>query len=67
MEIEPVESLVGTVEEELVDEEDCFGNTEGNLHEETKMIVKRLKKIIAKRKTSEGIMLKKVGRRILKA
>ena len=54
-------------EEELVYVEDSLNDTEDNMHEETAVIVERLKNIIVEKKSCEGIIFKKVGRMILKA
>ena len=62
-----METVNEIVEEELVDVEDSVNDTEDNMREETGVIVERLKNIIVEKKSFEGIIFKKVGRKILKA
>ena len=61
---ETVKTDVGLVEAEINDAEDSIGDTEGHLSEENQAIVKKLKKIMVKRTTSDGIMFKKVGKKV---
>ena len=63
---ETVETDAGPVEAEINDAEDSIGDTEGNLREEHQANVKKLKKIMVKERTSDGIMFKKVDKKLLK-
>ena len=64
--IEPVGNVDDIVEEELGDVRDSLSSTVGCLDEDNRLIVKRLKEILAERKTCQGIIFKKVGRKLLK-
>ena len=66
IEIEPVGNVDDIVEEELGDVRDSLISTVGCLDEDNRLIVKRLKEILAERKTCQGIIFKKVGRKLLK-
>ena len=61
---ETVETDVGLVEAEINDAEDSIGDTEGHLSEENQAVVKKLKKIMVKGTTSDGIMFKKVDKKV---
>ena len=65
MDAETVETGVWTVEEEINDPEDSVGETEENLSEEHQAIVKQLKKIIVEGRTGDGIVFKKVDKKVL--
>ena len=64
--IEPIVNVDGIVEEELGDVRDSLSSTVVCLDEDNRLIVKRLKEILAERKTCQGIIFKKVGRKLLK-
>ena len=66
MDAETAETDVGTVEEEINEAEDSIGDTEENLSEEHQAIVEKLKKIMVEGRTGDGIMLKKVEKKVLK-
>ena len=66
MEVETVEIDVGTVKEEMNDAEDTIGDTEGDLSEEHRAIVEQLKEIMVEGRTDNGIMFKKVNKKVLK-
>ena len=64
--IEPVGDVDDIVEEELGDVRDSLSSTVVCLDEDNLLIVNRLKGILAERKTCQGIIFKKVGRKLLK-
>ena len=66
MEVETVETDVGTAEEEMNDAEDSTGDTEGDLSEEHWMIVEQLKEIMVEGRIGDDIMFKKVDKKVLK-
>ena len=66
MAAETVETDVGAVEEEINDAEDSIGDIEEDLSEEHEAIVKQLKKIMVEGRTSDGIMFKKLNKKVLK-
>ena len=61
-----VETDVATAAEEMNDEQDSIGDTEGDLGEEHRTIVEQLNEIMMEGKTGDGIMFKKVGKKVLK-
>ena len=63
---ETVETDAETVEEEINDAEDSISDTKGDLSEEHRANVEQLKKIMVKGRTGDGIMFKKVDRKVLK-
>ena len=63
---EAVETNVGTVEEDINDAEDSIGDTEEDLSKEHQAMVKQLKKIMVEGRRGNGIMLKNVGKKVLK-
>ena len=63
---ETVETDFGTVEAEINDAEDSIGDTKGDLSEEHQAIVVQLKKIKVEGRTGDGIMFKKVDKKVLK-
>ena len=63
---ETIETDVGAVEEEINDAEDSIGDTEGDLSEEHQAIVEQLKKIMVEERTGDGIMFRKVNKKVLK-
>ena len=66
VEAETVEIDAGTGEEEINDAEDSIGDIEGDMNEEHRMIVEQLKEIMREGRTCDGIMFKKVDRKVLK-
>ena len=62
MDAETVETDAGTVEEEINHAEDSIGDIEGDLHEEHQTIVEQLDNIMAKGRTGNEIMFKKVAK-----
>ena len=58
--------LVGTVEEEMNDEEAIIGDTEGDLSEEHWANIEQLREIIVEERTGNSIMLKEMDKKILK-
>ena len=66
VEPETVETDAGIGEEEMNDPEDSIGGTEGDLSEDHQIIVEQLKKIMVEGRTSDGIMFKKVDKKVLK-
>ena len=63
---EAVETYVGTVEEEINDTKDSIGDTEGDSSEEHQAIVEQLEIIMVEGRTGDGIMFKKVDKKVLK-
>ena len=61
-----VEIDVWTVQEEIHDTEDSSSDPEVDLSEEHQMIVEQLKKIMLEGRTGNGIMFKKVDKKVLK-
>ena len=66
VEAETVETDVGIVEEEMNDAENSIGDTEGYLSEEQQAIVEQLKETKVEGTTVNGIMFKKVDKKVLK-
>ena len=66
VEAETVEIDAGAGEEEINDAEDSIGDIEGDMNEEHRMIVEQLKEIMKEGRTCDGIMFKKVDRKVLK-
>ncbi|XP_068704348.1 microfibrillar-associated protein 1A-like [Montipora foliosa] len=66
VEAETVEIDGETGEEERNDAEDSIGDTEGDMNEKHRMIVEQLKKIMREGRTCDGIMLKKIDKKVLK-
>ena len=64
--IQSVDNVDETVEEELDGVRDSSGSTVGSIDEYNRLIVKRLREILVERKICEGIIFKKVGRKLLK-
>ena len=62
---ETIETSVRTVEEEINDAEDSISDTEGYFNEEDQAIVEQLKKLMLKERTGNGIMFKKVIKKVL--
>ena len=63
---ETVKIDAGAGEEEINDAEDSIGGIEGDMNEEHRMIVEQLKVILREEGTCDGIMFKKVDRKVLK-
>ena len=61
---ETLETDVGPVEAEVNDAEDSIGDTEGDLSKQHQAIVKKLRKVMVKGRTSDGIMFKKVDKKV---
>ena len=66
VESETVKIDAGAGEEEINDAEDSIGDIEGDMNEEHRMIVEQLKEILREGRTCDGIMFKKVDRKVLK-
>lgn len=66
VEAEIVDINAGKGEEEINDAEDSIGDIEGDMNEEHRMIVEQLKEIMREGRTCDGIMFKKVDKKILK-
>ena len=66
VEAETVETDAGRVEEEMNDAENCIGDTEGDLSEEHLTTVEQLKEIMVEGRAGDGIMFKKVDKKVLK-
>ena len=64
--VDPVDIATETGEKELFNVGDGLCDTEGDLNENTRVIVIRLREIIVERRTGYGITFMKVGRRMLK-
>ena len=62
---ETIETNVRTVEEDINDAEDSISDTEGYFNEEDQAIVEQLKKLMLKDRTDNGIMFKKVIKKVL--
>ena len=56
----------GTGEEEIVDAEDSIGDTDGDMNEKHRLSVEQLKEIMREGRTCDGIMFKKVDKKVLK-
>ena len=63
---ETVEIEGGAVEEEINDAKDSIGDTEGDINGGHQVIVEHLKKIMVKGRTGDGIMFKRVDKKVLK-
>ena len=61
---EKVETDDGTVEEEINDPEDSISDTEEDLSEEHWAIVEQLRKVMVGGRTGDGIMFKKVDKKV---
>ena len=59
VEIEPMETAIEIVEEELVDVEHSLDDTYDNICEETGVIVERLKRIIVEKSQMRALNLRK--------
>ncbi|XP_068713270.1 uncharacterized protein [Montipora foliosa] len=66
VEAETVGIDAGTGEEEINDAEDGISDTEGDMNEKHRAIVKQLKKIMREGRTCNGIMFKKVDKKVLR-
>ena len=66
MKAETVKTDVGTVEEEMNNAEDSFSDTEGDLSEEYRMTVEKLKGIMVEGRIGEVIMFKIMDKKVLK-
>ena len=66
MGVKTLETAVGTVQAEINDAKDTDGDTERNLSEEHQITVEQFKKLMVERRTSDGIMSKKVDKKVLK-
>ena len=64
MQAETVETNAGAVEEEICEVESCLD--EADMNEEHRMIAEQIKEIIKEGRTSNGIMFKKVNKKVLK-
>ena len=63
---ETVETNAGAVEEEICEVESSVDDNGGDMNEEHRMIVEQIKEIMKEGKTSNGIMFKKVNKKVLK-
>ena len=66
VEAETVEIDAGTGEEERNDAEDSIGDTEDDMNEKHRIIVEKLKEIMREGRTCDGIMFKKLDKKVLK-
>ncbi|XP_068756065.1 uncharacterized protein [Montipora capricornis] len=66
VETETVEIDAGTGEEEINGAEDGIGDTEGDMNEKYRMIVDQLEEITREGRTCDGIMFKKVDKKVLR-
>ena len=66
MEVETLETDVGTVAEEMNDAENSIVDTEGDLSKEHWTTVEQLKEIMVEGRTDDAIIFKIVNKKVLK-
>ena len=66
MDVETVGTDFGTVQEEINVLEDSISDTEEDFSEEPQSIVEQLKKLMVHGRTGDGIMFKKVDKKVVK-